>query len=357
LRLYGSAFDRAIPPAFEGLSAGIHDEVMSDGRQYVALVADVDGQSGVLSLDISDLERSEMNLAFYMAAWTAPVMVALAVIAHFGTAWLVGPLASMARTISEWSPDSVGQRISVNSTAPHEAAIIARALNEYGERLDRFLERERAFINMASHELRTPIAAISSSIDVALDMDPDSKARPHLEEVRRTALDMNRLISLLLSLAKDPSKLRDANEPVDLRRMLPQVARDHEHLANVKNLSLNIDVSGAPIIDAPQQIVRAAVGNLLRNAIENSDCGTISVEAGKPGWVRVTDPGHGMSELEMSRLYTRQARSGKAGESSGGIGIELISRLCDHLGWQLSFESQPGRGTLASLYFTIDAER
>jgi signal transduction histidine kinase len=139
--------------------------------------------------------------------------------------------------------------------------------------------------------------------------------------------------------------------------MLPQVARDHEHLANVKNLSLNIDVSGAPIIDAPQQIVRAAVGNLLRNAIENSDCGTISVEAGKPGWVRVTDPGHGMSELEMSRLYTRQARSGKAGESSGGIGIELISRLCDHLGWQLSFESQPGRGTLASLYFTIDAER
>lgn len=62
-------------------------------------------------------------------------------------------------------------------------------------------------------------------------------------------------------------------------------------------------------------------------------------------------PGHGMSDKEMSAVYTRLARSGEAVGGATGIGIELVSRLCEHLGWRLGFRSERGKGTTAVLDF------
>jgi hypothetical protein len=56
-----------------------------------------------------------------------------------------------------------------------------------------------------------------------------------------------------------------------------------------------------------------------------------------------------MAPVEMSRIYTRMAKSGQS--TSGGIGIDLIMRICAHFGWKLDFESVVGRGTKAILSF------
>jgi hypothetical protein len=53
--------------------------------------------------------------------------------------------------------------------------------------------------------------------------------------------------------------------------------------------------------------------------------------------------------MEISRIYTRMANSGQS--TSGGIGIDLIMRICSHFGWKLDFESAVGRGTKATLIF------
>lgn len=101
---------------------------------------------------------------------------------------------------------------------------------------------------------------------------------------------------------------------------------------------------------APAQIARAAIGNLVRNAIENSDRGVIRISTAADSSVIIADPGHGMSDDEMSAVYTRLARSGEM-LGTAGIGIDLISRICEHLGWRLSFTSAPGEGTTATLDF------
>ena len=93
------------------------------------------------------------------------------------------------------------------------------------------------------------------------------------------------------------------------------------------------------------QIVRAAIGNLLRNAIENSDQGVIDIALDRSGTVTIRDPGHGLSPEQISAIYLRMARGG--GEA--GIGLDLIARLCDHFGWRLSLQSDAGRGTTAVL--------
>lgn len=61
----------------------------------------------------------------------------------------------------------------------------------------------------------------------------------------------------------------------------------------------------------------------------------------------IEDPGHGMTPEEIAQIYARVARGG--GRDGGGIGLDLISRLCEHLGWRLDFASDEGRGTTTTL--------
>jgi signal transduction histidine kinase len=350
LKLYGAPSARSIPEEFLGLSPGVHDELPRGASQFIALVSSIDGSDVVLALDISDMERDERGLALRMAAWTAVAVALLSLVTYLGTGWLTRSLSSMADSIASWSPERTGERLRVGRSAPREAKTIAAALNQYAERLEQFLERERAFINVASHELRTPIAVISGSAEVALDLDSTHReTQPYLQHVLTTARDMERLVSLLVALAKDPERLRAAAEPVDLADLLPHIVQDHKHLAASKELRLELSVAGRAAVKAPPQIIRAAIGNLVRNAIENSDRGTVTVTVSSDARVVVKDPGHGMSDAELSALYTRLARSGQLGDSGAGIGIELIMRLCEHLGWRLTFSSEPERGTTAIL--------
>lgn len=351
LRLYGPLSDRAVPIEFADLAPGVHDEVTTPTGEYVVFVTDTPEGRSVITLEIAGLERGELHLTLTLAASTAAVVVLLVLIAHLGAGWLVGPLSSIATAVSSFAPDRKGQRLSTQASAPEEARVITEAFNQYLRQLDQFLERERSFVNMASHELRTPIAVIASSVEVELDRRGPN-AEPFLKHILQTARDMERLVSVLVVLAKDPTRLRTAAETVELADLIPSIVADHDFLAKHKELSFEVEVEHACKISAPPQVARAAIGNLLRNAIENSDRGVIRITASRDATVVIADPGHGMSDEEMSAVYTRLARSGETGGATG-IGLELISRLCEHLGWRLGFASQRNQGTIATLDFGV----
>ena len=83
----------------------------------------------------------------------------------------------------------------------------------------------------------------------------------------------------------------------------------------------------------------------------SSDNGRIDVRLEEDATVIIRDPGHGMSPEQVSAIYTRMARVG-AGGGDSGIGLELISRLCEHFGWRLDLRSDGEHGTTAVLQFT-----
>lgn len=349
LRLYGDVNDRPIPSAFAELAPGVHDEVRTNDGEFVVLVSGTGGTRNVMTLDIATMERSEAQLGWLIVASSLLVVALLTLIAHVGLRRLVRPLRSLADNIGRLSPDRAGQRITVDPSAPYEAATIATALSEYLERIDQFVERERAFVTMASHELRTPIAVIGSAAEVALDTNPTAAAERPLRHILSTAHEMEKLTTLLLALAKEPARLRATTDAVDLAQLVPDVAASYVKMAERRELTLQIEPIASCIVNVPRPIAAAAIGNLVRNAIENSHRGTIILTATTEGAVRVRDPGHGMSAEEIRNLYSELARAGAA--PGGGIGIALITRLCEHLGWQLTFESRPERGTTAILHF------
>lgn len=357
LRLYGALNGVAAPPEFDSLSAGVHDEVARAGRQFVLLVRGSGAGKTVLALDISEMESRERSLAWTLAISSFAFVGLLALVTYAGIGRLIRPLTTIAQHIAGLLPDRRGQSIPVPARAPHEAVVIARALNDHLRRSDEFMDRELAFIRMTSHELRTPVAVIASTAEVALDARSASLCVDlHLRRIRQAAQEMKELLTLLLMLARDPARLRAMSETVDVGQLLPSIIQDHLFLAEHKQLAFQLHCSSRVLVEAPLQIVRAAVGNLVRNALENSDSGTIHVATSGGTRVSITDPGHGMTEREISNLFSRLARSGVGG-AGGGIGLDLIQRVCAHFGWTLEMASQPGRGTSVVIDFGVFGRR
>ncbi len=348
-KLYIEGSTRAPPPEFDRLPEGVHDEVLlSDGTQVLVLVRRVDGVRHALALDITELERQEDRLILLMLLCAAAMAVLIGVVTAFGVNRVLRPLSDMARAIAALSPARGGQRIVTDRQASSELVVIASALNDYLERNERFVERERSFINSASHELRTPVAVIAGAAELALQPStPPATTRHQVQRILATTADMEQLIALLLALAKEPARVAQANEKIALHELLPDIVEQHRHLLRDKALELALAPLSSCEIEAPAGIVRAAIGNLLRNAIEHSDSGRIAIRLEAPATVVIEDPGHGMTPEQISAIYTRIARNGA--QEGGGIGLPLIMRLCEHLGWRLELSSDPSYGTTAVL--------
>jgi signal transduction histidine kinase len=335
----------AVPAPVQGLHPGLHDGVIIDDRSAAVMVRDTPNHGRMaLALDISDFhELEEFATRWVMLAGVVMIIVTV-LMASFGVSRLVSPLRSLARHIHDLRPGTPGQRVEVDPRGSSELYVIAAALNDYLQRNEQFVERERVFISTASHELRTPIAVITGAAELALEQPgvPD-RARQQIERVHRSAQGVEQLIQLLLVLAREPARLAALKERIALDQLLPEIIEDHRHLMGDKDLQ--IELAPLPRVDiiAPLGVVQAAIGNLLRNAIENSGRGTIRLAVSDRAVVTLEDPGLGMSPEEIAAVYARMARGDRNEQS--GIGLELIARLCEHLGWGLTIEPSTPRGT------------
>lgn len=338
----------SMPPQLASLPLGIHDEVVVDGRERVLLVREVGGERYVLALEIGELERRESQLSLAVLASTLLLVLVLSAASIWGINRLLYPLRTLAADIGSLDPRCGRERLKPTADAGEELVVIADAMNDYLARNERFQERERAFLDTTSHELRTPIAVIAGAAQNALtDRQLGPMTRSQIERIRQTAEDIETLIGLLLVLAKDPTRLAEISERIALHSLLPEIVEDHRHLCSDKSLQLQCTTPEPCHIDAPADIVRVAIGNLLRNAIENSDRGTIDVRLDSDGVVHIEDPGHGMTPQQISAIYSRLARGGD--REGGGIGLALIGRLSEHLRWRLTIASDPGKGSRVTL--------
>jgi signal transduction histidine kinase len=348
LRLFGVAGAPPLPANLTSLELGLHDDMVLDGVSSVVLIEQIEGKPVAMALNLTEFEGVEGIITLTVATGTVIVILILGLVVMWRLGLVIQPLAMLARQIEELKPAEPDQKVVLDADASTELVVIADAFNDYLRRNQSFVEREHAFIAISSHELRTPIAVIAGASELVLDQaDVPSAARNQVARIHRTARKVEQLISLLLTLAKDPSRLADSSDRVALDQLLPEIIEDHRHLTRDKDLTLVLEAMPSCDIVAPLTIVQAAIGNLLRNAIENSDRGEIRISLQADATVVIEDPGHGMSPEEISEIYARLARGG--GRDGGGIGLELISRLCEHLGWKLAFSSVPGRGTRTTL--------
>ncbi|MDB6090975.1 MAG: sensor histidine kinase [Gammaproteobacteria bacterium] len=333
-------YDRAaLPGALTALSVGVHEDIMMSGRNYFVAVQDVGQTRLYLLLDterVDELEGNVIAVAFLIA------LVALGLAGVMGLALsraVMRPVTELADDVAHLDPSRRNERLK-NSFANREVGVIAAAFDDYMERLERVLEREQAFTEDASHELRTPLAIIASAAEL-LSEEPGLSAggRERILRVRRASAQMQSLIEALLFLAR--GEVGDRAQPCALDQIVREAVELVAAGAAAKALELNIEVEPVTVTGAPV-MVACVVNNLLLNAVNFTQNGLIEVKL-TAAELRVRDTGIGIPPQDLSHIFERRYRGS---HSRGlGLGLYLVNRICERLGWTIETQSAEGLGT------------
>jgi len=338
-------------PDLRALSSGIHDEIIVDQRERVVLIKDGPQSRLVLALDIQDLESREFSIRLAVFASAGASILLLGFLAAWGANRLTQPLLSLASQIQSLNPESRSKTIALPENSSSEIGVIVDAMNNYSHKLDQYIAREHEFISTASHELRTPIAVIKSAVSLTLDGGSlPQQAEHRLNRVQDTLRDIDELLEMLLALAKNPDRLAETRERISLAAMIENIVHQYTGFAQRKGLSIKVDRLPDAWVSAPYQMLHSAIGNLLRNAIEHSHVGEVLVRVESPASVIIENASQGDDIAALASAYARVVRGN--GRDGGGIGLALISRLCQHCGWTLTYKAT----TDSHVLFKIDLQ-
>lgn len=335
-----------LPPTVRRLGPGLHDDIEPGNLGYAVLVRKVNGRRMAALVDISAQRAEERRLAELVALTTAAGLALLL----FATWWLAGrllrPVSELVHSVHTLDPSRRNARVGT-SFRQREILSLEEAFNDFLRRLDGFVLREREFIDTASHELRTPIAVIACSAEVLQSESLSQGGRSALTHIRHTAVDMENLLGVLLHLAKEPPSPTTV-ELLALDIWLPELVQDYRLLLEGKPLTLELGPLESTRVRVAPVVATMVIGNLLRNAIEHTPAGQLQV-ALSSGVITIESCGEPLDASAIARLYRAVAMADGERATGGGIGLYLIQRLCEQLGWTLTYEQSESGALRARL--------
>lgn len=240
----------------------------------------------------------------------------------------VSDLAAMAAAVDE--QQSV--RDFPVAQQPNEIGDVARTLQQSMQRLHDYHERESQFLRQASHELRTPIAVISSSLDVLNQRRASGNTdinRP-IADIKRSAGAMRDIVEALLWLARSETESPGKSATIPAQQIV-SLLEDHRYLLANKPVTVTSQDAEEAVIDIEQPYFRIVLSNLIRNAFEHTEEGSIEIACTRRKFV-IKNP-----------LQNAGSRDEKGQLSAGfGIGMTVIEAISEKLGWTLSVSAQCG---------------
>jgi signal transduction histidine kinase len=260
----------------------------------------------------------------------------------------VRDLVEEADEISAVAARGHRRRLSVPETG-EELADLARHLNELLARIEGALEHERAFLDDASHDLRTPISIVRSELELArMQTEEGSELARALDSSLEEVDRLDRLAVNLLVLARTRSAGPPRPEPVELgalsQRAAETVARSRDGEA------VPVEVTGSAEIRGDEDAIERAVLNLVENAARHADRRVdVAVSTvGDDAVVVVRDDGPGFPPELLGHAAGRFVR-GAADEHGAGLGLAIVDAIATAHGGELVIENRPGGGAEVQL--------
>ena len=342
---YGSS-TTALPPEIAELPAGSHHSVLVDGNYYQIEVGEWREQQVYLTYDIAEWEAQEHTVLTMLFYGLVLVLLASLIMGWSATRAILAPVRALSKRLTQIQPGERRLQIADDYQGT-EIGEIAAAFDKYMERLDHFVERERSFTAAASHELRTPLSVMMGASDVLAENPQSAASMRAIARIKRACSEMLAFIEATLYLSREDATSIDQSAAIDMVSIVESLLEDSAPQLADRDIRIEKNFLGSPELVQPSSLVQITVGNILRNAIEHTRQGCITIDIDSDGII-VTDTGEGIPADKLEQVFERSYSTKNGGT---GLGLNLVRRICDRFGWSIDIASEVGVGTKVGITF------
>jgi PAS domain S-box-containing protein len=210
------------------------------------------------------------------------------------------------------------------------------------------------FVSTASHEFRTPLTTILSSLSLIKkygELNKPEMQEKHMERIRSSANNLTDILDDILSISKlEEGKIQLSIEEFDIKAFTSEIVNEMQYEAK-KGQEIHYHHEGEELnVMLDKKILRHIMLNLLSNAIKFSDEPKpikVNTSVSKRGIkIQVEDEGIGLSETDQKHLFERFFRGQNASSIKGtGLGLYIVSKYVELLGGKIEFKSKLKEGT------------
>jgi heavy metal sensor kinase len=293
-----------------------------------------------------------LSLTIWLIAWIAGRVVCRRALL---------PVRRMAAAAREIRGDELQRRLPPVATSD-ELQELCAAFNSLLDRLHSAFERERQFTADASHQLRTPLAAILGQVEVALRRERSAEEyRRVLSTVHDKAGHLTGIMESLLFLARaDANKQCLERTTIDLTQWLQLLLQSWSHHERFSDITAVVDGHGPCSVEVHPALLDELLNILLDNACKFSQPGSpIAVRLQRRGsvaYLNVEDNGCGIDDADLPHLFMPFVRGAEARDrkiEGVGLGLSIAKRLAAALGGRLEVTSRIGKGSCFTLIVPI----
>lgn len=351
--------DHPLPDGSPGRLVQLDRPAMGETPAVTVVVAH---PRGALETRLGRLRRG-------IGAAALALLAVVGLVAVWGSAWALRPLAALGREIRGLESRSLDKRLALPHP-PAELRPVVEHLDRWLDRLDLAFERERRWSSHVAHELRTPIAELRSLAEVGLHRPGDREAVVEfLGDVRDIALQMEDIVHQLLSMARSESGLEKvAWEPVSLVETLDTAWGSLAGKARARGIERRSQGDPGLLIESDRTKLQLMLTNLLANAVAHSPEGstigcrvfecpdaspttpaetTAGREQGRDRiCLEISNPAPALEADDLPRLFDRFWRKDPArtGSLHAGLGLSLVRVFAELL--EIRVEPRLDRGHL-----------
>ena len=267
------------------------------------------------------------------------------------------PLSQIISTTAALRPDQLDERLIIRNSGD-ELDRLSATINGFLDRRAVYLQQQRDFLANAAHELRTPLAAIRSSVEVALGGDRSpSEYEDLLSEVIEECSSLEVLVNQFLLLAEaDAERIQPSSERVRLDDLLRRAIEMFRGAAEARGIELEIARLDSACVNGEVVHLRQVLNNLLDNAVKfTPEGGRITAALRfdpklQTAQLSFSDTGPGIAPDDLPHIFERfflvdKSRSRDHDSRGIGLGLSICQAIARALGGSISATSEPGHGS------------
>jgi len=253
----------------------------------------------------------------------------------------------------------VKNRTLILEEAIEELEKTKRNLNAALEKERELNELKSRFVSMASHEFRTPLATILSSVSLVAkygERDEKEKQHKHISRIKGSINDLTDILNDFLSVSKlEEGRVECSPERFNIRAFTESTIAEMQPLAKEQQ-QIKYKHEGEEIVNLDKKLLKNILFNLISNAIKFSPEGKpveVETDFTKPRVkLQVKDSGIGISPEDQEHLFERFFRGRNATHVQGtGLGLSIVAKYVELMNGSINFESKEKKGTTFSIRF------